>query len=254
MVFTYLGNVSEGEDQQDPTNTATTAATGTTQQQKKKTVSFKEAKAAKNQEQACSQRNEKSTARRADLPEGEKNEGEENPRRATCAIHAIEASETQTDVEDFRQAGRRWRGDFPDEALLKRCHDGTHPSFTVTWRRIIRATGIGPGLEQAKLKEQVKRYCNACLTCQKLQPARARVEARLGTIRQRPFSELAFDIIVLNAPDVDDNRYILTVIDSFSRAVELFPLKRASAEMVTICLHDVLCRWGRPHRVRCDNA
>jgi hypothetical protein len=109
-------------------------------------------------------------------------------------------------------------------------------------------------LEQAKLKEQVKRYCNACLTCQKLQPARARVEARLGTIRQRPFSELAFDIIVLNAPDVDDNRYILTVIDSFSRAVELFPLKRASAEMVTICLHDVLCRWGRPHRVRCDNA
>jgi hypothetical protein len=44
------------------------------------------------------------------------------------------------------------------------------------------------------------------------------------------------------------------VIDSFSHAVELFPLKRATAEAVTMCLHDVLCRWGKPHQVRHDNA
>jgi transposase InsO family protein len=80
------------------------------------------------------------------------------------------------------------------------------------------------------------------------------VAARVGSIKKRPFGEYAFDIIVLNAPDVDDNRYVLTVIDSFSKAVELFPLKKASAEAVTTCLHDVLCRWGRPYQVRCDNA
>ena len=73
-------------------------------------------------------------------------------------------------------------------------------------------------------------------------------------MRKRPFAELAFDTIVLNQPDVDDNRHILVVIDNFSHAVELFPLKRATADAVTTCLHDVLCRWGKPHQVRCDNA
>ena len=28
----------------------------------------------------------------------------------------------------------------------------------------MRATGIGPGLEQAKLKQQVRHFCDACLT------------------------------------------------------------------------------------------
>jgi hypothetical protein len=92
------------------------------------------------------------------------------------------------------------------------------------------------------------------MTCQKLQPAKERVQARIGIIRKRPFAELAFDTIVLNQPDVDDNRHILVVIDNFSHAVELFPLKRATADAVTTCLHDVLCRWGKPHQVRCDNA
>jgi hypothetical protein len=170
------------------------------------------------------------------------------------SCHVTMEGETQTEAEAFRKAAQKWRGEFPDEALIKRCHDSTHPSFPVTWRRVIRATGIGPGAEQANLKKQVRHFCDACLICQKLQPARERVAARMGSIKKRPFGEYAFDVIVLNAPDVDDNRYILTVIDSFSKAVELFPLKKASAEAVTTCLHDVLCRWGRPYQVRCDNA
>jgi hypothetical protein len=130
----------------------------------------------------------------------------------------------------------------------------TYPSFPITWRRITRATGVGPGREQAKQKQQVRNYCDACPTRQKLQPARERVQARQGTIRQWPFAELAFDTIVINTPDADGNSHILVVIDRFSHAVELFPLKRVTAEAVTICLHDVLCRWEKPHQVRHDNA
>ena len=86
------------------------------------------------------------------------------------------------------------------------------------------------------------------------QPPRSEVGTGDQSIRKRPFAELAFDTIVLNTPDVDGNNHILVVIDSFSHAVELFPLKRATAEAVTMCLHDVLCRWGKPHQVRHDNA
>ena len=187
--------------------------------------------------------------------EGEQQRGEEdrNSASAYACCYAAEG-QTQTEPEEFRRAAQKWRGEFPDEALIRRCHDSTHPSFPVTWRRVIRATGIGPGAEQANLKKQVRHFCDACLICQKLQPARDRVAARMGSIKRRPFGEYAFDVIVLNAPDVDDNRYILTVIDNFSKAVELFPIKKASAEVITTCLHDVLCRWGRPYQVRCDNA
>jgi len=168
--------------------------------------------------------------------------------------HATVDDQTQTDAESFRQAGQKWRGEFPDADMIRRCHDSTHPSFPVTWRRVIRASGIGPGKAQADLKKQVRHFCDACIICQKLQPARERVAARQGSIKKRPFGEYAFDVIVLNAPDIEDNRYILTVIDNFSHAVELFPIKKASADVITTCLHDVLCRWGRPYQVRCDNA
>ena len=182
--------------------------------------------------------------------------GEESPNSASACgqCHMAAEGSTQTEAEAFRQASQKWRGEFPDEALIKRCHDCTHPSFPVTWRRVVRATGVAPGAASAELKKQVRHYCDACLICQKLQPARERVAARQGSIRKRPFGEYAFDIIVLNGDDIDGNKYILTVIDSFSKAIELFPLKRATAEAVTTCLHDVLCRWGRPYQVRCDNA
>jgi hypothetical protein len=50
------------------------------------------------------------------------------------------------------------------------------------------------------------------------------------------------------------HRYILTVVDSFSGATELYPLKNSSADAVVQCLVDVMSRWTRPHSMRCDNA
>jgi transposase InsO family protein len=87
-----------------------------------------------------------------------------------------------------------------------------------------------------------------------LQPARAKLFAEIGSIRQRPFSTYAFDVVTLSQPDINGVRYILCCVDSFSRAVELFGLKQANASSVLECLNDVLCRWGKPHELRCDNA
>jgi transposase InsO family protein len=117
-----------------------------------------------------------------------------------------------------------------------------------------RICGLAPGAHGAVSREEVRRYCEACPICQKLKPARERLERAAGTIRRRPFTEYAFDAIVLPDADLHGFRYILTVVDSFSGAVELFPLQRASAEEVSRCLVDVMCRWIRPHSVRCDNA
>ena len=161
---------------------------------------------------------------------------------------------SQTTAQDYLDLARERAGGFPLKELLERAHDDTHPGFLCTWRRVIKALGPRLGQSQASIKKEVRRYCDACLTCQKILPAREKLLTRAGTIRSRPFSSYAFDIVTLSEPDADGCRYILVCVDSFSRAVELFALKQANAQEVFQALHDVLCRWGTPHELRCDNA
>ena len=161
---------------------------------------------------------------------------------------------SQTTPQDFCDATFKASGGFPLHELLKRAHDSTHPGFITTWRRVIRALGPQSSSESAKVKSEVRRWCDACLCCQKLQPARAKLFADIGSIRQRPFTSYAFDVVTLSQPDLNGVRYILCCVDSFSRAVELYGLVQANAPSVLECLVDVLCRWGRAAELRCDNA
>jgi transposase InsO family protein len=161
---------------------------------------------------------------------------------------------SQTLPQDYRDLAYARSGGFPLEELLTRAHDDTHPGFLCTWKRVIRAMGPRPGRTQASIKDEVKRYCDACIICQKIKPAREKLRINAGTIRGRPFASYAFDVVTLSEADADGCRYILVCVDSFSRAVELFALKQANASEVFQCLNDVLCRWGSPHELRCDNA
>lgn len=163
-------------------------------------------------------------------------------------------SECQTNADDFEQAKRAAKGLYPNRRFIEKVHNESHPSIATTWARVQRACNFPPGLKYQAAKDEVVRFCKSCIVCQKLKPAREKLEQRAGSIKRRPFTEYAFDAIVLSEPDVNGNRYILTVIDSFSQAVELFPLKEASAVEVTCALNDVMCRWTRPHSLRCDNA
>jgi len=177
---------------------------------------------------------------------------ESTPCSVLAAVAILQSS--QTTPQDFQDAAYKQAGGFSLHALLAKAHDDTHPSFQGTWRRVIRALGVQPGAAGVKVKAEVKRYCDACLICQKLQPAKAKLLANIGSIRQRPFSSYAFDIVVLSEPDQNGCRYILVCVDSFTRAVELYGLCQGNATSVVECLNDVLCRWGRAHELRCDNA
>jgi transposase InsO family protein len=163
-------------------------------------------------------------------------------------------AECQTCADDFMQARRAEKGVYPHRRIIERVHNESHPSVATTWARVQRACNFPPGTKYQAAKDEVQRFCESCVICQKLKPAKEKLERRAGSIKRRPFTEYAFDIIVLSEPDQNGYRYILTVIDSFSQAVELFPLKEASATEVTYALNDVMCRWTRPYSLRCDNA
>jgi hypothetical protein len=124
-----------------------------------------------------------------------------------------------------------------------------------TYSRLRKLPGFPWGLSTSEVYEKVKNECNSCLTCLKIWSTRGANESASGAvIRQRPWTEVAIDLIVLTEPDEDGHKNILVIIDSFSRAVELFPLKAGDAESVAACLFDVYHRYGRPVRVRCDRA
>jgi len=124
-----------------------------------------------------------------------------------------------------------------------------------TYRRLRMLPGFPWGFKTTDLQEGVSQWCKNCLLCNKVWRLRGDPQRAQGAvIRSRPFTEIAIDLIVLTDADVDGNKNILVLIDSFSRAVELFPLKTGDAESVAACLYDCYNRWGRPMRLRCDGA
>jgi len=135
-------------------------------------------------------------------------------------------------------------------------NDGVgHVGKVRTYARLRKLPGFPWGLTTSEVYKNVKDECEGCLTCLKIWATRGEREAASGAvIRQRPWTEVAIDLVVLTEPDVDGHKNILVIIDSFSRAVELFPLKAGDADSVAACLFDVYHRYGKPVRVRCDRA
>ena len=152
------------------------------------------------------------------------------------------------------------RRETTDELLERKfsqVHNGTagHMGAARTYRRLRHLPGFPWGLKTAQVQEFCTNRCKQCLLCNKIWRLRGDPQRAQGAvIRQRPFTEVAMDLIVLSEPDVDGNTNILVLIDSFSRAVELFPIKAGDAITVASCLYDCYNRWGQPMQLRCDGA
>jgi hypothetical protein len=147
------------------------------------------------------------------------------------------------------------------EEILKRKIQQVHNSVAGhvgavrTYRRLRMLPDFPWGMKTSDIHAGVQNWCQSCLICNKVWRLRGDPQrAKSAVIRQRPFTEVAMDLIVIKEPDIDGNRNILVLIDSFSRAVELYPLKTGDAESVVECLFDCYTRWGQPMQLRCDGA
>jgi hypothetical protein len=65
---------------------------------------------------------------------------------------------------------------------------------------------------------------------------------------------IAIDTIGPLPEDDLGNKYIVTVIDSFSRMVELIPVKDTNAITATNAVMQWICRYGIPSQLVCDNG
>jgi hypothetical protein len=138
---------------------------------------------------------------------------------------------------------------------LRQVHSDSvgHVGALKTYRRLRMLQSQPWNLTAVQIQAEVSRFIAACPTCQKA----ASFSPPQGSdrwIRKPPFRELSIDVLEMPFPDSDGNTKILVVIDSFSRAIELFPLPFADAIRVAECLYAIYCRYYRTEIVRCDNA
>ncbi len=101
--------------------------------------------------------------------------------------------------------------------------------------------------------EEVRNACNQCRSCSELKPRFYKPE--LGTIIKAtsPFERISIDFVGPK-PSNTRNKYLLTVIDEYSRFPFAFPTPDTSSSTVIKCLAELFSIFGQPSYVHSDRG
>ena len=102
------------------------------------------------------------------------------------------------------------------------------------------------------LEQDVSEHCETCLECQRRGHPTPRMQASLRTESySRPFERVALDITEMPMSS-RGNRYVLVIMDYFSKYVYTYPMANQTAETVADCLFDMVLKEGVPERLHSD--
>ncbi len=139
------------------------------------------------------------------------------------------------------------------EQLLQLFHDhplAGHLGRYKTYKRL-QALVYWP-----KMSLDVKNYIQCCQTCQMQKPENRKRPGKLQqTTVTQSWQMLGVDLMGPFPRSSSGNVHLLVFVDYYSRWVELFPLRRATAETVSQVLHkEILTRWGVPDYILSDQG
>jgi transposase InsO family protein len=105
-----------------------------------------------------------------------------------------------------------------------------------------------------RMRGHVTRYLNQCVTCAKIKGPWANAQVPLHpVIVGRPWEVLHLDIVGPLSETKKGNKYILTMLDKFTRWVEAVPLASHSAAVVAeAVVKEWICRYGVPDQIHTD--
>jgi hypothetical protein len=106
------------------------------------------------------------------------------------------------------------------------------------------------------IRRDVANYVRACILCQQYKPSNQKPGGLMKPIIvSEPWHTVGLDITGPLPTTRRGNRFILVVVDYFTKWVELFPLQSTKATTIAqIFLDEVICRFGFPVRVISDNG
>ena len=108
-----------------------------------------------------------------------------------------------------------------------------------------------PGYEH-----DVQAWISECSQCQQRKTPTPAAKAPLGTVETKyPFDKLSWDILGPLPLTTQGNKYVLVVMDLFTKWTEAFALKTTDSEtLARVLVDEVICRYGMPSTLHSDQG
>jgi hypothetical protein len=110
-------------------------------------------------------------------------------------------------------------------------------------------------LEWKEMREQARTFIDNCPCCQKMSNIRVSIKThpfKLATTR--PMEVIHMDTLSMGITNDDNDAYLLVLIDSCSRWVEMYPIPDLTAEIAARKVFEYFGRYGRPGLIQSDNG
>ena len=131
------------------------------------------------------------------------------------------------------------------DALHGLSHGGTRPTI-----KTISSRFVWPGIRQ-----DIRRWCRSCLACQRSKTTRhIKTATTIPPPASRQFGSIYVDLVG-PLPESHGHKYLLTIVDRFSRWPEAFPLTDMSSKACCeVFIHQWLPRFGIPDEIITDRG
>lgn len=137
--------------------------------------------------------------------------------------------------------------------VIRMCHDtvtGGHFYFWKTYSKVKRHF-VWPGVSR-----DVETYCRQCHICATRKTAGRKNRAPMRRYDPGlPMEEIAIDLMGPLPESSKGNKYVLVVVDSFSRWMEAYPIPNMEAKTVAaVLVNEFISRFGVPMWIKSDQG
>ena len=139
---------------------------------------------------------------------------------------------------------------------IKSVHGGIHGHGGVTRTLSLLATAKK---KWAHMRNDVETYIKRCACCQKMSTLKPKINIKPFTLASyQPMQRICIDTIgpitVNDEKDNDTPKYVIVIIDAFSRYVNLYAAKDTTAMAALSALTDWVTTFGCPSEIVSDNG
>jgi hypothetical protein len=140
------------------------------------------------------------------------------------------------------------------EHLLRQSHSDIvgHAGVFITLQRALTANK-GGWANRAKMIADVDAFISGCPCCQKFRKRRTQGAHRF-VIEGSPFAELSIDILKLPRADCHDCKYVVVIVDSFTRWTHCVAVEDKTALSAARALLQTVGIFGVPLTIRSDGG
>lgn len=133
--------------------------------------------------------------------------------------------------------------------VIRHFHELSHAGIRAT-QKLVTQRFVWP-----KVNKEVREFVKCCLSCQKAKINKHnRSPDQMFEAPSSRFQHIHVDLVG-PLPMSDDSKYLLTVVDRYSRWPEAFPLSEMTADTVAKTLYEQwICRYGCPETITTDQG